>query len=57
MNFLKKHYEKIILAVFLLVFIVSLVLLIFALSKSMDITEAELSFPNKAPDYKKINRG
>ncbi|HBC85369.1 MAG TPA: hypothetical protein DCZ94_00280 [Lentisphaeria bacterium] len=55
MNFLKKHYEKIILAVFLLVFIVSLVLLIFALSKSMDIKEEELRFPTKAPDYKKIN--
>ncbi len=55
MNFLKKHYEKLILAVTLLVFIISLILVILALSKSMDIKEEDLKFPSKAPDYKKVN--
>ncbi|HCE43063.1 MAG TPA: hypothetical protein DET40_05910 [Lentisphaeria bacterium] len=55
MEFLKKHYEKIILAAFLLVFIISLVLLIVALNKSHDIREEDLKFPVKPPDYKKIN--
>ncbi len=55
MEFLKKHYEKIILAAFLLVFIVSLILLILSLSKSMDIKEEDLKFPVKAPDYKKVS--
>ena len=55
MEFLKKHYEKIILAAFLLVFIISLILLIVALNKSRDIKEEDLKFPVKQPDYKKIN--
>ncbi len=54
MGFLKKYYEKIILAVFLLVFIVSLILLILALSKSQEIKEEDLKFPMKQPEYKRF---
>ncbi len=55
MGFLKKYYEKIILAVFLLVFIISLILLILALNKSHEIKEEELKFPMKQPEYKMLN--
>jgi hypothetical protein len=55
LGFIKKYYEKIILAVFLLVFIVSLILLILALMKSQEIKEGDLKFPMKQPDYKRIN--
>jgi hypothetical protein len=54
LGFLKKHYEKIILAVFLLVFIISLILLIMALSKSQEIKEEDLAFPMKQPEYKRV---
>jgi hypothetical protein len=54
LGFLKKYYEKIILAVFLLVFIVSLILLILALSKSQEIKEEDLKFPMKQPEYKRF---
>jgi len=55
LGFVKKYYEKIILAVFLLVFIVSLILLILALTKSQEIKEEDLKFPMKQPEYKRIN--
>ncbi len=54
MGFLKKYYEKIILAVFLLFFIIAIVFLIMALGKSQEITEKDLEFPDKKPDYRKL---
>jgi hypothetical protein len=56
LGFLKKYYEKIILAVFLLVFIVSLILLIMALIRSQEIKEEDLKFPMKQPEYKRVNQ-
>jgi len=55
LRFLRKYYEKIILAVFLLVFIISLILLIQVLRKSMEITPEELKLPMKKPEYVRLN--
>ncbi len=51
MQFLKKHYEKIILAVLLLLFIVSLVYLIQIINSTNAVTRAQLNIPTRAPDY------
>ncbi|MBN1863736.1 MAG: hypothetical protein JW808_02420 [Victivallales bacterium] len=51
MGFLSKHYEKIILAGFLLVFIVALVYLIAVFSQSMEITEKDLTLVMRQADY------
>lgn len=53
MSFLGKHYEKIILAAFLLIFIVSLVYLITVFSKSKETTEADLRVVIRKADYQK----
>lgn len=52
MSFFQKYYEKIILAAFLLIFIVSLIWLTTLLTKSLEIKEENLEFPKKHPDYK-----
>lgn len=54
MSFFQKHYEKIIFAAFLLVFIISLIWLITLLTKSLEIKEENLEFPKKSPDYKAL---
>jgi hypothetical protein len=51
LSFLGKHYEKIILAVFLLIFIVSLVYLITVFSKSKETTEEDLRVVIRKADY------
>ncbi len=51
MGFLNKHYEKIVLAGFLLVFIISLVYLIVVFSQSTEITEKDLTLVRRQPDY------
>lgn len=52
MNFIKKHYEKIILAIFLLIFILSLVWTIIILNKSLDVTTDDLKLGKIPADYK-----
>ncbi|MHB9138697.1 MAG: hypothetical protein ACYC4Q_04750 [Victivallaceae bacterium] len=51
MQFLKRHYEKIILAALLLLFIASLVYLIQIINSTNAVTRAELNIPTRAPDY------
>lgn len=51
MGFLSKHYEKIVLAAFLLIFIVALVYLIMVFSKSTEITEKDLTLVKRSADY------
>ena len=55
MQFLKRHYEKIILAVLLLLFIASLVYLIQIMDSTNDVTKADLHIPTRAPDYEEID--
>jgi len=52
LSFLGKHYEKIILATFLLIFILALVYLITVFSKSKETTEADLRVVRREADYK-----
>jgi len=54
LNFLSKHYEKIVLALFLLVFVFSLVYLIVVFSKSTEITEADLRVRPEGSEYELI---
>ena len=54
MNFLSKHYEKILLALFLLVFVFSLVYLIVVFSKSTDISEDDLRVRPEGRNYEQI---
>lgn len=51
MSFLRKHYEKIILAGFLLVFILALIYLIMVFSKSTETTEKDLTLIKRTADY------
>lgn len=51
MNFLRKHYEKIILASFLLIFILSLIYLITVFSKSSAVTKKDLVLKELKADY------
>ena len=55
MQFLKRHYEKIILAVLLLLFIGSLVYLIQIMDSTNDVTKADLNIPTRAPDYEETD--
>lgn len=56
MSFLKKHYEKIILAFLLVIFVVLLVLQIAILHKGLTLTVEDVTnYPVPAPDYKKID--
>ncbi|OGV49580.1 MAG: hypothetical protein A2X49_06355 [Lentisphaerae bacterium GWF2_52_8] len=51
MSFLKKHYEKIILTVLLVVFVISLVWLLMIFMRQQEVTADSLRFPKKDPDY------
>lgn len=55
MSFIKKHYEKFILAVLLLVFVVSLVYQIKIIRTSLTVKPEDLQLPHKAPDYERID--
>ncbi|OGV54783.1 MAG: hypothetical protein A2017_16130 [Lentisphaerae bacterium GWF2_44_16] len=55
MSFIKKHYEKFILAVLLLVFVISLVYQIKIIMTSLTVKPEDLQLPHKAPDYEKID--
>ena len=55
MQFLKRHYEKIILAALLLLFIGSLVYLIQIMDSTNDVTKADLNIPTRAPDYEETD--
>ena len=54
MRFLTKHYEKIVLAISLLIFIISLVYLIVVFSQSMVIKPEDLLLKNNKPDYVQV---
>ena len=56
MNFIKKHYEKIILAVFLLIFILSLIWTIIVLNKSLDVTTEDLKMENDPEFIKRFEQ-
>ena len=55
MNFLQKHYEKIILAVLLLVFVFSSLYLFNVINSTNDITEKDLEIPPGRQDYESLN--
>jgi len=55
LTFLKKHYEKIILTILLLVFVGSLIYQITIVLSAGNITEEDLKLPPKRPDYRKID--
>ncbi len=55
MSFLKKHYEKLILVVFLLIFIIATVQLILVVIKSQGVNVDDLHFIKKPPDYPKAD--
>ncbi len=55
MAFLRKHYEKMILAAFLLVFIFLLVSLIMIFSKSMEISEKDLLITPREANYPRVS--
>jgi hypothetical protein len=52
-TFLKKHYEKIILTILLVIFVLSLVYQIKIISQSLNITQDDLKLPRKEADYKR----
>ena len=54
MGFLYKHYEKIILALFLIVFVMALIYLIMVFSQSKEITEEDLKIHPEGADYTRI---
>jgi len=54
-TFLKKHYEKIILVFFLLVFIITMIQLILIVRNSSNISVEDLKFETRPPDYPKID--
>jgi hypothetical protein len=55
LQFLKRHYEKIILAVLLLLFIASLIYLIQIIDSTNDVTKADLNIPRRAADYEETD--
>ena len=55
MQFLKRHYEKIILSALLLLFIASLIYLIQIINSTNDVTKADLNIPTRAPDYEETD--
>lgn len=54
MEFLKRHYEKLILAVLLLVFIFSMLYLLYIIKSTSDITAKDLELPTREADFKVI---
>ena len=55
MEFLKRHYEKVILAFFLVAFVILLIYLIDLGTTARKISKAELQIPTIEPNYKKNN--
>ncbi len=55
MQFLKRHYEKMILAALLLLFIFALVYLIQIIDSTNDVTKADLNIPTRTPDYEETD--
>lgn len=55
LTFLKKHYEKLILAIFLIVFIVTLILQIRIITASLDVKTRDLHIEKKKADYHNLN--
>lgn len=55
MDFLKKHYEKLILAIFLIVFVFLLIYLIDLSKSTHTITRQDLQIPTREPNYRKNN--
>jgi len=55
LDFLKKHYEKLILAFFLLAFVLLLLYLIELGKSTQTITKKQLQIPNIEPNYRKNN--
>ena len=53
MDFLKKHYEKLVLAFFLLVFVFLLIYLIELSKSTHTITREDLKIPTREPNYRK----
>ncbi|MCK4983281.1 MAG: hypothetical protein KAS17_10180 [Victivallaceae bacterium] len=53
MDFLKRHYEKLILAFFLLVFVFLLIYLIDLSKSTHTITKQDLKIPTREPNYRK----
>ena len=51
MEFLKRHYEKLILLVLLLAFILSMVYVLRIIDQTKEITEESLQIPTRAADY------
>jgi hypothetical protein len=55
LEFLKRHYEKMILAVLLVVFIFSLIYLIKIITSTNVVRKEDLKIPTRAPDYQIVN--
>jgi hypothetical protein len=55
LSFLKKHYEKIILTILLLLFVVALVYQISIVLNARKIRPEDLELPKKKPDYRQID--
>lgn len=55
MSFLKKHYEKIILTILLLLFVVALIYQISIVLTARQIRPEDLELPKKKPDYRRID--
>ncbi len=53
MEFLKRHYEKLILLILLLVFILSMIYVLRIIQQTGEITEASLQIPTREADVKK----
>ena len=51
MEFLKRNYEKLILLVLLLAFILSMVYVLRIIDQTKEITEESLQIPTRAADY------
>jgi hypothetical protein len=55
LEFLKRHYEKMILAVLLMAFIFSLIYLIKIITSTNVVRKEDLKIPTRAPDYQIVN--
>ena len=55
MEFLKKHYEKLILLVLLLAFIVSMIYVVIIIDQTREIKDSDLNLPSREADYKPVN--
>ena len=51
MDFLNKHYEKLVLLAVLIIFFVGMIFVLNTLDKTKEVTDADLNIEVKAPDY------